>query len=198
MSSHPRSSQPDRGQEERIRALQQEAAHLAGGKMIAWDSGALTPEAREQFWQRVVAFEHGPWTTNFQQLIEAGVALPEPEAVSDADVTARLWEVIEGLARIRVYLNDTDHLSDRQLYAALWHDVLREEVEAVPDHPDSAYHVSLVGSGSEEHTQLYLKYYADEDFRLHWAKEFPDEPLPRQEEPPFDRDRLLPQADWLT
>lgn len=68
----------------------------------------------------------------------------------------------------------------------------------MPDCPGSAYHVSLVGSGSEEHTQLSLKYYADEDFRLDWSKSFPDEPLPQHDEPPFDRDRLLPQADWLT
>lgn len=52
----------------------------------------------------------------------------------------------------------------------------------MPDCPGSAYHVSLVGSGSEEHTQLSLKYYADEDFRLDWSKSFPDEPLPQHDE----------------
>jgi hypothetical protein len=95
MSSHPRDTRPDRGQEERIHELQQEAARLAGGQLTTRESDALSPDVRERFWQEVAAFENGPWTTNFQHLVEAGVVLPEPDAIGDADLTAKLWEVIE-------------------------------------------------------------------------------------------------------
>lgn len=193
MSTNFRDDECRTGQEARIRALREEAARLAGGEVPAWESNALSLDARERFWSQVLAFETAPWTTNFQQLVEAGVELPEPEALADAALSAKLWEVIDRLAAMRVFLSDTDHLSDRELYTALWRDVLREETQALDHDPDSAYHVSLVDSGSEADTQNYLRYYADEDARGYWRKDFPDEELPPRETPPFDRDRLLPQ-----
>jgi hypothetical protein len=41
-----------------------------------------------------------------------------------------------------------------------------------------------------------LKYYADEDARRDWLKDFPDYDMPVHENPPYDRDRDLPQAEW--
>jgi len=40
-------------------------------------------------------------------------------------------------------------LSDRELYTLLWRDVLREETPMLPDYPGSAWHLDLLGSGSE-------------------------------------------------
>jgi hypothetical protein len=51
----------------------------------------------------------------------------------------------------------------------------------------------LIGSGSEEDNNIYLKYYAGEDGRTLWVKEFLDEPMPNQELLPFNRDRQLPK-----
>lgn len=141
----------------------------------------------------MVEYEEAPWTTNFQQLERAGVSLPAPETLNDQEVTAKLWEVINKLAQMRVFLEETDHLSDRELYATLWSDSLREEVKDVVLDPDSACHIQLLGSGSDEDNPLYLKYYADEKWREDWHKEYPDDPMPDAEDPPYDRDRLLPQ-----
>jgi hypothetical protein len=163
--------------------------------MASWESEDLSPDVREQFWQNLIAFENAPWTTDFQLLTDAGVELPEPDALNDEELTAKLWEVIDRLAGMHVYLSDTDHLSDRELYRALWHDSLREEVKAIED-PNSAYHLSLVGSFGPEQLHAYLKYYADEDERRRSLEDFPDEELPPHEDPPFDRDRLLPQRPY--
>ena len=65
----------------------------------------------------------------------------------------------------------------------------------LPDSPGSAWHVNLLGSGSETDTYLYLKYYADDDFRLLWVADWPDYDMPAHENPPYDRDRHLPQPD---
>jgi hypothetical protein len=65
----------------------------------------------------------------------------------------------------------------------------------MPDNAAFACHIDMVGSGSEEHNHLYMKYYADEDMRRRWLKDWPDDVLPDPEEPPYDRDRLLPQAE---
>ena len=61
-------------------------------------------------------FEDGPTTTNFQQLVDRGIELPAPDDLAIADVTTKLWEVINGLAQLRVYLDCTDHLTDAELY----------------------------------------------------------------------------------
>ncbi|HLJ25854.1 MAG TPA: hypothetical protein VKY85_04025 [Candidatus Angelobacter sp.] len=61
---------------------------------------------------------------------------------------------------------------------------------------NSARHIPTLGSGSEEDNQLYLKYYADDDWRRHWHENFPNDPLPAREDPPYDRDRLLPKPDY--
>ncbi len=62
--------------------------------MITGESDMLSPEQREQFWRRVVEYEAAPWTNDFQQLTEAGLELPEPDATGDEELSAKLWEVI--------------------------------------------------------------------------------------------------------
>jgi hypothetical protein len=54
--------------------------------------------------------------------------------------------------------------------------------------------IDLTGSGSDEDNLTYLKYYADEEHRLRWAQDWPDDPMPEHEDTPFDRDRFLPQS----
>ena len=112
-------------------------------------------------------------------------------------MSRKLRELIDCLAQLRVFLSQTDHLDDRQLYALLCDDVLHEQVKAIPVDPYSAHHLDLLGTGSEEDTYLFLKYYADENWRQQWALDFPMDPMPDHEDPPFERDRQLPQAtDW--
>ena len=35
--------------------------------------------------------------------------------------------------------------------------------DVMPDNPDFAYHIDIIGSGSEEDMSLYLRYYADDE-----------------------------------
>jgi hypothetical protein len=60
--------------------------------------------------------------------------------------------VIEGLARLRVFLSQTNHLGDRDLYTLLWRELLREPVKDMPLDNSSAWHIGLLGSGCEEDT----------------------------------------------
>ena len=179
-------------QASRIEASKDMARQSAGGLMRSWESDKLSGDAREEFWRRVVDYENAPLVTDAQRLHDAGIDLPDPDAMDDSQLTAKLWQVIEALAGMRVFITSTDHLSDRQLYDTLWRDALREEQPFVPG---STGHLDLVSTGSEEDTHAWMKYYADEGTRRDWLKDFPDYDMPAHENPPYDRDRHLPQPE---
>ena len=187
---------PEDDQEKRIEELRDRAEELCGGHMEAHNLDDCPEEVEEAFWKHVVEYEEAGWTTNFQQLEDAGVSLPRPESLSDEELTAKLWDLIQKLALLHVFIEQTDHLSDRELYTHLWTDSLREETKAMPLAANFICHIQLLSGGSDEDNQLYLKYYADEDWRLRWEKDFPGDPIPAHEDPPYDRDRLLPKPDY--
>ena len=182
--------------EKRIEDLKRHAEELCGGQMQVSSLDDCSAEVEEAFWKHLVDYEEAPWTTHFQQLENAGVSLPPPDSLKDEELTAQLWAVIQKLALLHVFIEQTNHLSDRELYTQLWTDSLREETKALPLVANSACHIQMLGSGSEEDNLLYLKYYADDDERRHWREEFPKDPIPAHQDPPYDRDRALPKPDY--
>lgn len=182
--------------EKNIDDLKRRAAALCGGQMQTASPDDCPAEVEEGFWKHVVEYEEAPWTTHFQQLERAGVSLPSPDSLNDEVLKAKLWEIIQKLALLRVFISQTDHLSDRELYTHLWTDTLRQETKAMPLTADAAYHIEMLGSWSEEDTRLYLKYYADDDWRRQWHKDWPKDRIPAHQDLPYDRDRLLPKADY--
>jgi hypothetical protein len=59
--------------------------------------------------RKIELIENGPTTTHFAQLIAHGIQLPDPDSISDGDISAKLWEVIAGLSRLRELLETTIH-----------------------------------------------------------------------------------------
>lgn len=151
-------------------------------------------ELHEEFLRNIEHIESGPLSTHFKVLEEAGVGLPAPNSLDDAALHAKLWEVIEALAKRDTLLHHTDHLSDRQLYEHLWGDSLREETTIMPAGSGWTCHLDLISSGSEEDNQISLRYYDDEEHRERWAKDFPEDVIPPHEDLPHDRDRFLPRG----
>lgn len=148
-----------------------------------------------EYERKMIQFEEGPTTTYFEQLQTDGIKLPEPDAVPDAEIRTKLWEVLAGMAARRIRLDHTDHLSDRALYATLWHDLLRGETPAI-DEIGFTSHIGLMPDGVEPDTSFYLRYYADDAERERWMKDDPDYDMPPHEDPPYDRDALLPCASY--
>lgn len=95
------------------------------------------------------------------------------------------------MAAICMVVESTDHLSDRELYRWLVTDALCEETFLPLPGSGGAWHTSPIGGCSEEDNEIYLRYYADDDTRERWHRDF-GETLPPKEKPPYDRDRLLP------
>ncbi|MDO8895005.1 MAG: hypothetical protein Q7J23_05540 [Nitrosomonas sp.] len=165
-------------------------------KEISFDeSGDCSTEIQEQFQKSIDAFEQAKWCQPFQVLVASGISLPPSGELSEPELNAKLWEVIKALALMGVYLEHTDHLNDRELYILLLDDILLEEMAFQSGEMNLACHIDLIGSGSDEDNYIYLKYYADEDDRTLWIKEFPDESIPGRERLPFDRDCRLPKPD---
>ncbi len=189
-------SKADDDRDQKIKHLKRRAEELGASQMKTDTLDDCSADVEEAFWEQLVNYEEAPSTTYFHQLESSGVLLPPPDSLSDPELTAKLWEVIHKLALLRVFLEETDHLSDRELYTHLWTDTLREETKALPLAENSACHVQMLGSGSEEDTRLYLKYYADDAWRQRWHEDFPDDSIPEHEDPPYDRDRLLPKPDY--
>lgn len=141
--------------------------------------------------------EMGAWGVPAETLKARGVRVIPPGEVSDADLAGELWRLIEQLAAFHVYVENSDHMSDRELYTTLHDEILNDVMFMSPDDPDGATHICFTSSGSDEDTDAWLRYYADDDTREEWKRDFPDYEMPPKEKPPFDRDRLLPTRETM-
>jgi hypothetical protein len=178
-------------QEERIAKLRQEVEKL-GGSTMSLES--MPADMEEEFLRHVLEYETAEPISLFRLIENSGLQIPAPDDLGPEALTTKLSEIIARMASLGAYVLHTNHLSDRALYEYLYHDGLREEAVLFPENPSYAYMIDLTGSGSHEDNQVFLKYYADEQYRQQWATDWPDDPMPEREVPPFDRDRFLPQS----
>ncbi len=134
-------------------------------------------------WERAPALPISCWT--LPELV-----LPRPASLDDDVLKTLLNDTIERLFSLRVVLEMTEHLSDRELYTLIYRDIL----------PSCEKKVDLPGNylcwrcWDESDTDTWLRYYATESERLQWL-ESNDGPLPEAEALPFPR--KLPRASEL-
>ena len=115
-----------------------------------------------------------------------GVDIPAVPPEDAAALRAKLMEIIEGMFEIGIVVEQTDHLSDAELYRFLVDDALLEET-MISTGGGGAWHISPV---RDDDSETYLRYYADDETRERWHREFGCV-LPPKEKLPYDRDRLL-------
>ena len=178
-------------QEERINKLRAELEKL-GGNTSTLES--MPADMEEEFLRHVLEYETAEQISLLRLLENSGLEVPPPESLDDDALKIKLKEIIDRMAAVGSYLLHTNHVSDRDLYEYLYHEALREETVLFPENPSYAYVIDITGSGNDYDNQMYLKYYADEEYRRQWAHDWPDDRMPEHEEPPFDRDRFLPQS----
>jgi hypothetical protein len=164
-----REDHSDIDREIHIERMKRELEDLAGGSMISGAVEPVSPELEEIYLEHVCEIEKGPWDTYFNRLVDRGIEM-------------------------RCFLENTDHLSDRELYTWLWSDGLREETPDVSQ-LGGAWHTSPIGSGTDEDINIFLKYYASEKERRRWKADFPNDPLPPHCALPYHRDRRLPRSE---
>ncbi len=183
-------------EERRIRQLRNQLDEITGGEMILGGPDDKLPlDMQISFLERVIQHELAPRTSWHEKLKATGYSMPDPDSLDDEALGIELWQAIQRLAELRVFLFSTDHLSDRALYEELYTEHLNDDIPDIPMDEDSACHIDLAGSGSEEDIHTWLTYYARDEDRELWQTEYPDETLPPRRQPPFDRDQYLPKRE---
>lgn len=159
----------------------------------------MEPEEREErdlpeYLEKLDRFLTGKeQTTLYFELEKKGWSPVDVQNLSDEDTTKALTDLIWALWDFNVYIDDADHLTDRELYIEL-QDLL-DEPTFVTDYAGYQYHWSPVGSGSEEDSLIINRYYSDEESRARYAEEYPDEEMPPMELPPYYRSWLPQRAE---
>lgn len=180
----------------RRRAVRDSARFGLSLRVIGEDSEIAPDKSADlqEYFRRMDAWESGESPTLQEELASAGYVIPHPGTVVESELKRKLWDLVNALADLRVFLHHTDHLTDREVYCRLWEESITDSVIVMPHNPDFASHIDMCGSGSEEDVRLFLTYYADQRERRHWLDFLPGE-MPEHVDPPFDRDRFLPAAD---
>ncbi len=182
----------------RLGNLRKEVMDRIEGPLIEGGTGQFPMEQQEAFWKQVLAFEDAEESTFEERLkAEANFVTPDPDSLETyAEVSEALWNLIHALASIRVFLDCTDHLDDRDLYRLLVFGALPDASTVPPTGTEwntriLAYEYGA--PGDPDGTLTYLRYYADDETREEWdAGE-----IPSKGELPHDRDRLLPNPENL-
>jgi hypothetical protein len=82
------------------------------------------------------------------------------------------------------------------VYTSLWRENLREPAILPGRSKHGGWFHDFVGSGSDEHTQTWLRYFANDDERARHARDFPKHPLPPRVKPLHHRDWRLPKGPF--
>jgi hypothetical protein len=134
------------------------------------------------------------WQQPLKLLQREGVRLLPPDEHTDETIVAGVWELLHELACRGFYVLHTDHLTDRELYRALWKDSLREPAMLPGRSFTSAWYHDFIGSGNDTDEELRLSYYATDEQRSQLQMESPGLALPTRKTPVASRDWRLPRG----
>jgi hypothetical protein len=185
------SSSPDAADRAARRARLVQQIEALGGFVPMPGPGEVT-DLELDFLQRILAAETGPFVSNREWLERQGIVFVPPGELPVGAVGPELWRLLEALAQARVFIGYTDHLSDEELYARLWEEVLPDELPDLPRTDAEGYHWDFSDSGDPN---AWLAYYASDEERERWRTEFPELEIPPRCRPPYARDHRLPQRD---
>lgn len=110
-----------------IEKLKKQLELLAGGDAEFWSSEELPPDFEQSYLEDIVAFESvETGVPLFEGLQQNGVELPDPETLGEEESRAKVIEILEALAELKVFIIGDDGMSGRKLYSVLWKETLWE------------------------------------------------------------------------
>ncbi|MEM8995284.1 MAG: hypothetical protein AAGF23_10890 [Acidobacteriota bacterium] len=178
-------------QQQRLEILREDLDELCDGA----DPSVPAPQIDDALLARFVRADSAYATLPRKFLDACGYALRPPESIDDGEIRGELWRLIWTMAILRLLLEHTDHLSDRELYGRLYGVELMEPVNFQPGEEEgSIYVLDLLDRREPEDRRILLTHYADrlEAPELATLKAAQAGPPPEPQAPPHDRDRFLP------
>jgi hypothetical protein len=145
---------------------------------------------------QLAALKPENWTPPAEQLAEENIPLLPPAEITDETLAPILWELLHNLSLRGFYVQHTDHLSDRELYAELSEQGLPDPAHLRGRNPRGGWFHDILGSWGDEEMQLWLRFYADDEERANHAREWPRDPIPPKEKPCASRDWRLPKGPF--
>lgn len=176
----------------RLGELRKEIMDRIDGPTFEGGTEGIPMKTQVAFWEHVLAFESAEESTITERLEnEVGFVPPDPKAlISASEIHSALWNLIKALSSIRVFVFNTDHLCDADLYRLLVYGALPEASFVPPPGSQWNSRIDACEFGTRDDPEgnlTWLRYYADEDMRSMWDGE-----VPPRDNPPYDRDRFLP------
>jgi hypothetical protein len=104
-----------------------------------------------QFWSMVYDFEQGPTITGRAQLLEQGIIPVPPQELTGIDLHDELWTVIEALSRCGIFITNTSHLTDHDLYCRLYYRILDEQTRVMPPSCEASEFIDCLHPMDLEH-----------------------------------------------
>ena len=102
-------------------------------------------EPDEFYWTMVYDLEHAPTVTSRARLLEHGIIPVPPQELADpTSLHDELWTIIEALSLVGIYLMNTGHLTDSDLYARLYYRILDEETRLMPPAAEAAEYIDCL------------------------------------------------------
>lgn len=181
----------------RLADLRHKLTELNGGPLIEGGTENLPMDLQEAFWKNVLHFETTE-EVSFAQILKERIQF-SPEPITDQDSRSRikkkLWKLIHALADIGVFLHNTDHLSNEELYDCLTNQLLQETTTPTPE--DSGWNtiVDITEFGTADEPDGFrtrFRYYGELEY---WDDE--DGNPPTREKPAYNRDRFLPGSQKI-
>lgn len=145
------------------------------------------PEHSREILQLFGTEESHKATNLWAEFQSRGWEPPDEAILTDEALPSALRRLIYDLSWLHVYLVETDHLSDRELYHEVTAMMRHDDMFVWPEAPESAISVSFMGCGRGPDMITYLRFYADEQERSYWRANAPELLMPEHEEPPFRR-----------
>jgi hypothetical protein len=128
-------------------------------------------------WERAPALPISRW-------FEPELTLADPRLLSDDEIHQQLDDLLRKLHSQRIVLDFTDHLSDRQLYALIYRDILPSHEKKL-ESPRHFLHWDCADVCGDP--DVWLRFYASHEERRMWH-DSTSQPLPPREIPPYRRE----------
>jgi hypothetical protein len=146
------------------------------------DLDRLPTEVENDYLASMLDWERAPLLP-IAEWFDPPLALPRLETLDEAELHELLWYAITRLFEKRIVLDNTDHLSDRQLYCVISRDIL-PALEKKMERRGDYLHWNCADEDGDMET--WLRFYATPEEREYFAGEFSG-PLPPAESPPHRR-----------